>query len=59
MTRAVNADERFLRCERKQGYSFERARKIAKRMRRQHDRSRVEEYFCRDCQHWHVGERFK
>lgn len=46
----------YLRCTRKEGYSFARAKRIAKRMRRERDGIRVHEYYCRDHQKWHVGE---
>jgi hypothetical protein len=57
--RAVDAEARFIRCDRKDGYTNARARQIAKRMRRQKDGIRVHEYYCRDCQKWHIGERFE
>ena len=52
-----DAETRFIRCQRKQQLTYQRAREIAKRQRRRDD-SKTSEYFCHDCKAWHVGERF-
>ncbi len=44
----------FLSCERKEGYSYPDARRIARRIRRASD-DVVVVYHCEICKLWHVG----
>jgi diadenosine tetraphosphate (Ap4A) HIT family hydrolase len=44
----------YLCCERKQAYSYPRARRIASTIRRNKDEV-VMEYHCHFCGAWHVG----
>lgn len=48
------SDDVFIRCTRKEGHSFSKAKRIARRMRRTSD-DVVVEYHCDHCKMWHVG----
>lgn len=43
-------------CDGKAGFSYDRARAVARQMRRTKD-ARLGHYHCRFCGRWHVGER--
>lgn len=47
-------DDVLIRCTRKQGYGYLKARRIARRMRRNSGEP-VSEYRCDVCKLWHVG----
>ena len=47
-------DDEYIRCTRKEGFSYQKARRIARRIRRSSDEA-VTEYHCRDCKLWHIG----
>ena len=47
-------DDLYVRCTRKEGFPYWKARRVAKRIRRATDEA-VTEYYCHDCKWWHVG----
>jgi hypothetical protein len=46
---------KYITCERKDQLSYQRAKKLAKRVRRYREEV-VEAYRCPYCKRWHIGQ---